>query len=181
MILSLLTYWLYLIQNGCEAYISVFKAIASAIIYSCYNCIILIPILIPIKNKVEERKNYFLISFVSAFIIFILSISVFNLLLNGNELIFKMEMPAISVVGGIGGFYKITYCIIIGISIITSAISAGCGFLNNCSTSSKQYKRNLMLMMIITIFVSQISFSALVGLFYPVLGVFGLLEILLII
>ena len=168
-------------SNGCEVYISILKAVASAIVYSCYNCIILIPILIPIKNKVEEKRNDVLISVVSSLIILLLSISVFNLLLNGNELILKLEMPAISVVDGIGGIYKITYSIIIGISIITSAISAGCGFLNNCSSSTKSYKRNLILMMIITIFVSQISFSALVSLFYPVLGVFGLLEMLLII
>ena len=167
-------------DNGCEPYISVVKTVTSAIIYSCYNSIILIPILIPIKNTIEEKKNYALISVISSLIIFLLSVSVFNLLLNGNDSILKLEMPAISVVGEIGGIYKITYSMIIGISIITSAISAGCGFLNNGSSSTQSYKRNLRLMLIITVFVSQISFSTLVSFFYPVLGIFGFLEMLLI-
>lgn len=156
------------------------QAIAKSILYACYNCIILIPVLIPLRKRINGNKNAILISVMNFGLVTLLSYAIYNLLLQGNVKIFNMEMPIIAVVKNYGNIYQNIYIIIIGISIFTSAISAGCGFLNNCSTNTKVYKRNSMLINITALFLSQISFSTMVNLLYPVLGIFGVIEIFLI-
>ena len=156
------------------------RAIIKSVLYACYNCIILIPVLIPLRKKVQNNKNALLISTMSFVLLIVLSFAIFNLLLQGNTEIFNLEMPIIGVVKQYGYMFKYMYIVIIAISIFTSAVSAGCGLLSNCSKNDKAYKRNLKLMCISAVFLSQISFSTMVNLIYPVLGIFGVLEIILI-
>lgn len=158
-------------------YIAIFKSI----LYSCYNCIILIPVLIPLKNFIGNRKNSFVCSIVTCILLIILSFAIYNLLLQGNSQIFGLEMPIIEIVKQYGSLYQYSYIIMIGISIFTTAISAGCGFLNNCSKNKKSFNKNLSIMCFLGIFLSQISFSLLVNLLYPILGIIGLFEIILLI
>lgn len=158
-------------------YIAIFKSI----LYSCYNCIILIPVLIPLKNFIGNRKNSFVCSIVTCILLIILSFAIYNLLLQGNSQIFGLEMPIIEIVKKYGSLYQYSYIIMIGISIFTTAISAGCGFLNNCSKNKKSFNKNLSIMCFLGIFLSQISFSLLVNLLYPILGIIGLFEIILLI
>ncbi len=158
-------------------YIAIFKSI----LYSCYNCIILIPVLVPLKNFIENRKNSFVCSIVTCILLIILSFAIYNLLLQGNSQIFGLEMPIIEIVKKYGSLYQYSYIIMIGISIFTTAISAGCGFLNNCSKNKKSFNINLCIMCFLGIFLSQISFSLLVNLLYPILGIIGLFEIILLI
>lgn len=158
-------------------YIAIFKSI----LYSCYNCIILIPVLIPFKNFIANRKNSFACSIVTCILLIILSFAIYNLLLQGNSQIFGLEMPIIEIVKKYGSVYQYSYIIMIGISIFTTAISAGCGFLNNCSKNEKSFKKNLSIICFLGIFLSQISFSVLVNLLYPILGIIGLFEIILLI
>lgn len=159
---------------------NIWKAFYNSILYGCYNCIIMIPVIITLKNQINNRKNIKYISFFSFLIINLLSISIFNLLLQGNELIFKLEMPIITITSKLGKIYKLIYLMIIGISIFTTAVSSGCGFLNNCSKNRKSFKINLLFISFFAIFLSQISFSFFVNLLYPVLGIVGFAEVLMI-
>lgn len=154
--------------------------ILKCVLYACYNCIILIPVLIPIRKLVTNSKRIFYISAINFILLVVLSFSIYNLLLQGNANIFNLEMPIIEIVKKYGVLYKNIYILMIGISILTTAISAGCGFLNNCNQKRDVYKRNMTCMCISGIFLSQISFSVLVNLLYPMLGVIGLFEVLLI-
>ena len=156
------------------------NGIVKAFLYASYNCVILIPVLIPIKNKLNTKKTACLISWITGVFLLILCFSIYNLLLQGNSDIFSLEMPIIGVVKQFGKTFKIVYILIIAISILTSAVSAGCGFLNNCSKNEQAYNRNLFLISTSAIVLSQISFSTFVELLYPVLGMFGSFEILLI-
>lgn len=159
--------------------ITPYTAIVKSILYACYNSIILIPVLIPLKNLVKSKKSTFLVSSFTCILLIILCFAIYNLLLQGNSQIFSLEMPIIEIVKKHGDFYKNSYIIMIGISIFTTAISAGCGFLNNCSKDEKSFKNNLCIMCFLGVFLSQISFSILVNLLYPVLGIVGLFEIML--
>lgn len=154
-----------------------FQGIIKSVLYACYNCIILIPVLIPLRKKIQNNRCVILISTITLILLMILSYAVYNLLLQGNTNIYSLEMPIIGVVKNYGEIYKSVYIVIIGISIFTSAISTGYGFLNNCSVNKSKYKRNARLMCITAIFLSQISFSAMVNLLYPVLGIIGILEV----
>ena len=156
------------------------QALIKSVLYASYNCIILIPVLITLNSQIKSKNNIFLISITSAIILTLLSFAIYNILLQGNVEQFNLEMPIIGIVKKYGFIYKNAYLLIIGISIFTTAVSSGCGFLNNCSKDEKSFKRNLILMSISAIFLSQIPFSTLVNLLYPVLGIVGIIEIIVI-
>ena len=167
----------------------VIKTAIKSILYASYNCIILIPVLVTLSNQIRKDENVKfnskvnstkLIAVIGSVFIMILSLSVFNILLQGNIDQFKLEMPIIGIVKQYGNMYQKIYLIIIGISIFTTAISSGCGFLNNCSKSQNEYRRNLVIISILAIFLSQIPFSVLVNLLYPILGIVGIFEIIVI-
>ena len=117
-----------------------------AILYASYNCIILIPVLVQLsslvrnesykskslkdtsvkKSSVKIIKNKSLIiSIISSGIICVLSFAIYNLLLQGDYEIFRLDMPLIAISKQIGVFYGIIYTLIIGIAIYTSAASSG--------------------------------------------------------
>lgn len=158
----------------------IIKSIIKSILYASYNCILLIPVLVTLKEQIKNRKNITSIAIISSLILMLLSFSIFNILSNGTVEEYKLEMPIISIVKQNGNLYQKIYLIIIGISIFTTAVSSGCSFLNNCSYSKKQFKKYLNIMSISAIFLSQISFSTLVNLLYPVLGIVGVVEIIII-
>lgn len=162
-------------QSGSKIFIAVIKAF----LYASYNCVVLIPVLIPLRSKIKTKTDNIILATICTAIVLLLSFAVFNLLLHGNSDIFKLEMPVIGVVKNSGRVLKNIYTSIIGVSILTSAISAGCAFLNNCSNGEKQYNKNLRIMLFSAVAISQISFSAFVELLYPVLGLIGLAEICL--
>ena len=157
-----------------------FKGIFMAILYGCYNCIILIPVLVTLRKEIINNKIMKYVAIISCVFLLVLSFAIFNLLLQGNEKIFSLEMPIIEIVKKYGNSYKVIYRAIIGISIFTTAVSSGCGFLNNCCKNEIEYKRNLMLMSLSALIFSQISFSMLVNYLYPILGFFGAIEIFMI-
>ena len=163
----------YLTESNMPIYIGIIKSV----LYACYNCIILIPILIPLSKNVENKKHIIIISAVTFIILSTLSFAIYNLLLQGNLNIYNLEMPIIGVVKKYGLIYKNVYIAIIAISIFTSAVSKGCSVLSNTSTSNRSYKWHSMLMCLTATFVSQISFSSLVELLYPILGIFGVFEV----
>ena len=155
--------------------VSVFPII-KAVLYGCYNCVLLIPLLITLKKYINNNSTIYSASIFIFIIIALLSICVFNILLLGNSKIFSLDMPLIEIIKKYGNVISIIYLIMIGSSIYTTAISTGCAFLNGCNL--KNIKRNSILICSSAIVLSQISFSVLVELLYPVLGIVGFLEIL---
>lgn len=106
-------------------FLPIIKSIIKAVLYACYNCVILIPVIIPISTKSRENRNIFAISGICFSTLLMLSLAVYNLLLQGDTSIFNLEMPIIGVVSKYGVFHKISYIFIIGIAIFTSAASSG--------------------------------------------------------
>lgn len=103
-----------------------FKGIVKSILYACYNCLIMIPVLVQLnysEKKNERGKLY--ISIISSIIICALSFSVYNLLLQGDFEVFKLDMPIITITKQFGSVCGLIYTIIIGIAIFTSAASSG--------------------------------------------------------
>lgn len=155
-----------------------FRTLYKPVIYSSYNSINLIPILITINKQISSKKDIKIISIISAMFVLILCLAIYNILLQGTEEQFKLDMPIVDIVKIYGPFYTKSYLLIIGISIFTTAISSGCSFLNNCSKTN--FKRNAKILSISAFFISQIPFGAIVNLLYPVLGIVGLIEIIVI-
>ena len=152
--------------------------ILSAILYSSYNSILLIPVLLTLKNYMTDKKQILKIAIISALIIIVLSIIVFLLLVRIDVDITLLEMPAVYVVSKMFVFFKYVYGFIILGSIFTTSISLGTSFLQNISKNKKSYTQIAILMCITSILVSKIGFSNLINLLYPVFGYLGILQIL---
>ena len=152
----------------------IFKSIASAVLYSGYNSIILIPVVISLKKNIKVNNSKIIGILISIFLI-ILGFFVFGILLIGNIQIMQLDMPIAFIIKKFESKYEFLYGVVLVISIFTSIISAELGFLKNCSKNKLQYKRYLKIICISSIFISNIGFSKLIDLLYPLFGIFGII------
>lgn len=152
--------------------------ILSAVLYSSYNLIFLIPVLITLKKIVKNKSQIPIISIVTTGSIIILSIIVFFILFKVDVDIKKLEMPAVYVVSNMSNILKLFYGFIIMGSIFTTSISLGTSFLQNVAKSKKTYEYIAIGMCIISVLISKAGFSNLVNLLYPFFGYLGLLQVL---
>lgn len=150
----------------------------SAVLYSNYNSILLIPVLLTLKNYIHDKKQIFKIAIISTIIIVLLSIVVFLLLVRVDVDITKLEMPAVYVVTNMFDLLKYVYGFIILGSIFTTTISLGTSFLQNVTKNKKSYTQIAGIMCITSVLISKIGFSNLVSILYPIFGYLGLLQIL---
>lgn len=151
----------------------------SAVLYASYNSLVIIPILVEMKKiyKGKKLKNklsiYLLISFA------IIMLSLFTILINKGNLQ-SIQIPMIYIMNGVGTIYKNIYGVVLVISIYSSAIAAGYGFLKNVTKTEYEYKKFLKIISIFGITFSYISFSYFIEIMYPFFGFLGLLQIFLI-
>lgn len=150
----------------------------SAILYSSYNSILLIPVLLTLKNYIKDKRQILKIAIISTIIVILLSIIVFLLLVRVDVDISKLEMPAVYVVSNLFKIAKYAYGFIILGSIFTTAISLGMSFLQNVSKNKKSYTQIAIIMCITSVLISKIGFSNLVSSLYPIFGYLGLLQII---
>lgn len=155
-----------------------FSFLFSSFLYASYNSIILIPVLISMNSYIRTKKEISFIAIISAIIIIILSFCIYGLLIKGQFLINEVELPLLEITAQFGKEIYMLYGLVIIISIITSAISTGYSFLENVSKTKKNYQINLALISIGAILVSNIGFSKLVEILYPLFGVLGFLQII---
>lgn len=162
----------YILRSKSSSYV------LSAILYSSYNSILLIPVLLTLKNYIQDKKQILKIAIISTIIIVLLSIVIFLLLARVDVDITKLEMPAVYVVTNMFKILRYIYGFIILGSIFTTAISLGTSFLQNTAKNKKSYTQIAIIMCITSVLISKIGFSNLVSLLYPIFGYLGLLQIL---
>lgn len=150
----------------------------SSLIYTSYNSVVLIPILVSLKKEIKNKHQIRVISCVSGIIVGALAIIIYRLLFIAGSHINNVEMPLVFVAGKLGKIYKYIYGIVILSAIFTSAISSGYAFLENTTKTKKQYKVVCFTLCISSIFVSKFGFSSLVNTMYPIFGYLGLLQII---
>lgn len=152
----------------------------SSLLYASYNSIILIPVLVSMKQYIKSQKEITYIVVLSTISIILLSFCIYGLLLKGQFFIQELELPLLEITRSFGKAFQYLYSFVIIISIFTSAISTGYSFLENTSKDKKNYKRNLIGICILAVLVSNIGFSNLVQVLYPLFGLLGFLQIILI-
>ena len=151
--------------------------ILSAIIYASYNSILVIPVLITLKKYINTKKQILFISLIGTIIVILLATIIFLILIRVDVDITKLEMPAVYVVSNIFKFLEIIYGFIILGSIFTTSISLGTSFLQNVSKNKRSYTQIAAIMCITSVLTSQIGFSNLINLLYPIFGYLGLIQI----
>lgn len=151
--------------------------IINAILYCSYNSILLIPVLLTLRSYIKNNKQILKISIISTTILLILSLIIFIILTKVDTDISKLEMPAVYVVSKISTFFKYIYGFIIMGSIFTTTITLGNSFLQNTTKNKKNYTQLAIIMCITSVLISNIGFSKLVSLLYPIFGYLGAVQI----
>ena len=151
----------------------------TGILYASYNCVLLIPVLITMKEFIKKKTDIKYIAYIVTTIVIILLSTVYMLLINIDVDINKLEMPAVYAINRICPIMKNIYGVIILISIFTTAISLGISFINNISKNKKQFSKIGLLICSTAILFSKIGFANLVNLLYPILGMLGLVQVTL--
>ena len=146
----------------------------SSIEYASYNTILLVPILLSLKKYAEKNEKK--ISIITTIIFFSLSIIIYFIMFN-IEGLENVEIPLVYIANQFGSIYSIIYSIVVVSAIYTTMISAGYGFLNNCTKTKKSYKLLAIIICISAVFISNFSFAKLVNLTYPVFGWLGLIQL----
>ena len=147
----------------------------SSILYAGYNSILLIPVLITLKNFLEEKKQILKISILTGIITIVLGTIVFGILFNVGDKVSQIEMPIAYVVSKLITPFQIIYGLVIMLSIFTTAVSLGNSFLESIS------KRNILntaFICISSVIFSNFGFSNLITYVYPLFGVLGLVQII---
>lgn len=153
------------------------KSIWSAILYSSYNSITLIPIIVSLKKYIQNKKQITIVSILCTVILITLAIAIFGLILKVDININQIELPTVYVAGMVGKIYKYLYGLIILVAIFTSAISAGYTILENYTAKPKNYKKIALLLCLSSVLVSKIGFSNLINTLYPMFGLLGIMQI----
>ena len=158
---------------------SLFMPILSGIIYSNYNTVLLIPILITLNKFYTGRKQINIISILCAVIIICMELVVYLLIYHLPN-IENIEIPLICIANSLGYIYHYLYGAVIILAIFTTAIAVGHGFLKNVTSTEKSYKRLALSIGLISIFISYIGFAKLISLLYPIFGILGIIQIIFI-
>lgn len=167
----------YININGKMLQPNLFKSMYSAILYSSYNSITLIPIVISLKKYVKNKSQIIKVCIICTVILCLVAIAIYGLVLKVDININYIELPTVYIAGMAGKIYKYLYGITILVAILTSAISAGYSILENYKDNNKKYKNMALLICVSSILVSKIGFSNLIGLLYPVFGFLGIIQI----
>ena len=152
----------------------------NSIIYVSYNCVILIPVIVMLSNKINDKRQIKHITTIIFVMLLFLSSAICILLSKGEHLIYAADMPIILVSKKIGKIYSGIYILLIGISIYTTAVSSSVSLLNNVLKNKNYINRLLIVISLIAIPISQLNFESLVGCLYTGLGLVGIVEIILI-
>lgn len=150
--------------------------IISSILYASYNSIILIPVLSNLGTYIKEEKDIKRVGKITGITILVLAIVIYGLLLRGINYANEVEMPLMQIVQEFGSICKLIYEFVIIVSIFTSAISTGYSFLENVA-KGKNTKKILILICATGVLISNIGFSKLVQILYPVFGILGCIQI----
>ena len=182
-ILFIISFGLFDISNGINQVLEMnfiannfIRGMWNGIIYSSYNSIILIPVLVTLKKYVN-KKNFYSIGVITSLVVIVLSLFIYIILLKSNIDIIEFDLPIIYIVKQYGSVFKCLYGVVIVISIFTSIISAGYSFLKNSIKNKKNYSKLLKVMCISSIFITNIGFSNLVNTLYPIFGILGIVQI----
>lgn len=148
-----------------------------SILYSSYNSIILIPIIISLNKKIKEKTKIYQISVITFIIMLLMSFSLYSMIQTNLDVSKQVEIPIIYLARQYGILYKNIYSFVVLIAIFTTAISSGYSFLNNCTKNKKQYTILACIISILAIIFSSLGFEKLLNLLYPILGFLGLIQI----
>ena len=152
--------------------------IIQAIVYSSYNMIFVIPVLVSLGKYIKSKKQIREVSLATAITVFSLAISIFMVLVSLNVNYSKIQMPAVYVIDNKYIQFSSIYGIVILLSIFSTAISIGISFLKNITKDRKGFPQIVAIMCITGVIISNFGFSNLVKILFPLFGYIGIVEMI---
>ena len=140
--------------------------------------ILLVPALISLRKQITKQKNVKYISVLCGIFMITMSLLLYMLLVKVDVEVSTLEMPIVYVIRTFFKQYKTIYAFIILMSIFTTAISIGIGLLQNMSGDRRRYTHFVIFMCITSLIVSNLGFSKLVNLMYPIFGYIGIIQLI---
>ena len=152
--------------------------ISSAILYFGSNCLIIIIVFSSLLPIIEDKKTAILGGAVGGIILYILGISILYSMLMYYEEIANLDIPMLRISSYVSVGYGKVYGVILWISMFTTALANGYGFINKYSKGRNKALISTILCMS-SIPLAQLGFSNLVGIIYPIFGFIGSIMMIL--
>lgn len=153
----------------------------SAVTYSAYNIITAVSVLASMGKFVDSRKTALYGGLLSGIAMTVLAACIMLPIYLNYTQIYRYEIPMLKIVQNNGSMFVFFYLTILIAAIYTTVVSSGFGFVQWVGS---RFRCNMLgLKAALTVFgvvASFIGFSTFVGYVYPVFGLVGLLEMLII-
>jgi len=149
--------------------------ILASFLYTGYNSILLIPILLEIKRFNLTKNQISMLSIVFSLVICIIALFIFYPLSRYDTIVLYAEMPALMVAKLSGSLMFCFYSVVMIFAIYTTAFSSGYAFLR--LHSDKNYFKNCFSICVWSVLFAKIGFANLVNLFFPIFGLLGIIQI----
>lgn len=153
------------------------RAMLDAVLYTSYNSITLIPIIISLTSNINDKNTAKVITIISGVIIFVLILAIYQMLTLCSINVKDIEIPILAILEECHPIEKAIYSIAIITAILTSALSSGYAVLENIK-DKKKYKKIARIICILVIPISYIGFGNLVSVLYPIFGFIGIIQII---
>lgn len=153
------------------------RAMLDAVLYTSYNSITLIPIIISLTSNINDKNTAKVITIISGVIIFVLILAIYQMLTLCSINVKDIEIPILAILEECHPIEKAIYSIAIITAILTSALSSGYAVLENIK-DKKKYKKIAKIICILLIPISYIGFGNLVSILYPTFGLIGIIQII---
>ena len=149
--------------------------IFSSFIYVSYNTISLTPVLIGIKNFIKTKKDVLSVMLFSSAILGTMAIFIWYSLVKFDKTIVYNEIPMLDIATHFGGVLSHAYTIVLFAAMLTTAVSAGFGFLTSAEKLIKiPYKKLSACLCVLSVPLSQIGFASLIAHLYSFFGYIGI-------
>lgn len=153
--------------------------IFSSIIYGGFNILCCSGVLVPLCKKIKDKKCLLTGVILGAFGLTLLAFIINFLLILNIPYIFQYEIPLLYIAHRFGKLIQILLLCIIWLEMLSTEISDIYSIGKNFEEIFKiSYKKSIVIIMIITIPISQIGFSKLIFILYPAFGIVSIIFII---
>ncbi|WMM24709.1 hypothetical protein RBU61_17545 [Tissierella sp. MB52-C2] len=153
--------------------------LTSALLYVGSNSLIIVVVFSSLLPMINSKRTAILGGVTGGFILSILGMSILTSMLIYYNEVFLLDIPMLKICDYISNGYRKFYAFILWISIFTTALANGFGFMNKVSNS--KYKILITaLYCLLSIPVAKLGFSKLVAVLYPIFGLIGIFVLIFI-
>lgn len=154
----------------------------SSIMYIAYNILISTAVIIEIKYLITSKKTILFSSLISSLSLFATTFLINQVLIKYYNLVINEPLPMLSLAKLLNSWIFYLWSIVLFLAMFSTAISCAVGIIDYIKTKFKISNKIVPLIpLIIIIPLTQLGFTELILLFYPIFGVIGLLIIILVI